>query len=248
MVKHIPNFITLLNLLCGGVAILFTVSGDLIIAALFVMLGVVLDFFDGLLARLLKAQSPIGGQLDSLADMVSFGIVPSLMMVQMLQLSYYGEIRPLADVFSDRAWNTSVVDYYPLLGLLIMLGAAYRLAKFNVDERQTSHFIGLPTPANALLILSLPLIFEYQYSQTIENIFFNKWFLIGLTLLSCFLLNAEIHLFAFKFKTWDFKTNVQRYVFVMVCVVLLILLKFIAIPILILLYILFSVLWKKEVR
>lgn len=248
MVKHIPNFITLLNLLCGGVAILFTVSGDLIIAALFVMLGVVLDFFDGLLARLLKSQSPIGGQLDSLADMVSFGIVPSLMMVQMLQLSYYGEIRPLADVFSDRAWNTSVVDYYPLLGLLIMLGAAYRLAKFNVDERQTSHFIGLPTPANALLILSLPLIFEYQYSQTIENIFFNKWFLIGLTLLSCFLLNAEIHLFAFKFKTWDFKTNVQRYVFVMVCVVLLILLKFIAIPILILLYILFSVLWKKEVR
>lgn len=246
MTKHIPNLITSLNLLCGAIAILFTVSGDLIIAALFVVLGVVFDFFDGLLARLLNAQSPIGKELDSLADMVSFGIVPSLVMVQLLQLSYFGEIKPLTEIFSTRAWNVGIEDYYPLLGLLIMLGAAFRLAKFNTDTRQSNRFIGLPTPANALLILSLPLIFEYQYTQTIEKIFFNKWFLIGLTLLSVYLMNSNLSLFALKFKTWDFKTNKQRYVFLAITLGLFIAFQFIAIPMAILLYILFSLFWNNK--
>ncbi|MEZ4874022.1 MAG: CDP-alcohol phosphatidyltransferase family protein [Flavobacteriaceae bacterium] len=246
MIKHLPNIITSLNLLCGGVAILFTVSGDLIIAGVFVFLGIFFDFFDGLVARALNAQSAIGVQLDSLADMVTCGVVPSLVMVQLLQVSFYGEIRPLTEIFSARAWNTGIDSYYPLVGLLIMVASAYRLAKFNVDTRQTHHFIGLPTPANTLLILSFPLIFEYQYSHTIENVLFNKWFLIGMTVVSAFLLNAEIPLFAFKFKTWGFKENIQKYVFVILAVILLIALKFLAIPIIILLYILLSLLWKVE--
>lgn len=246
MVKQLPNLITSLNLLCGAVAILFTVSGDLIIAGIFVMLGIFFDFFDGLVARALKAQSEIGVQMDSLADMVTCGVVPGLVMVQLLQLSFYGEMRPLTDVFSARAWNTGIDSYYPLIGLMIIVASAYRLAKFNVDKRQTHHFIGLPTPANALLILSLPLIFEFQYSHTIENILFNKWFLIGLTLLSSFLLNSEIALFAFKFKTWDVKSNLKRYLFAVLALLLLLLLKYLAIPVLILIYIVMSLLWKDK--
>lgn len=243
MLKHLPNMITSLNLLCGTVAILFTVSGDLIVAAIFVMLGIFFDFFDGLVARSLKLQSAIGVQLDSLADMVTFGVVPGLVMVQMLQLSFFGEIRPLTDVFSTKAWNVMGERYYLLIGLLIVVASAYRLAKFNVDTRQTHHFIGLPTPANALLILSLPLIFEFQYSELLEDLLFNKWFLIGFTLLSSFLLNAEINLFAFKFKTWDLKSNMKRYVFAALCLVLLVTLKFLAIPVIILMYILISLIW-----
>jgi CDP-diacylglycerol---serine O-phosphatidyltransferase len=246
MVKHLPNMITSLNLLCGAVAILFTVSGDLIIAGIFVMMGIFFDFFDGLVARSFNAQSEIGVQLDSLADMVTCGVVPGLVMVQLLQLSFYGEMRPLTDVFSARAWNTGIDSYYPLIGLLIIVASAYRLAKFNVDTRQTHHFIGLPTPANALLILSLPLIFEFQYTHTIENILFNKWFLIGLTLVSSFLLNSEIPLFAFKFKTWDLKSNLIRYIFAALALLLLIVLKFLAIPLLILIYVVMSLIWKDK--
>jgi len=246
MIKHLPNMITSLNLLCGAVAILFAISGDLIIAAIFVFMGVVFDFFDGLVARWLNVQSTIGRELDSLADVVTFGLVPAMVMVQLLQLSYFGEIRPLTEVFSARAWNVGAVNYFPLVGLLIAVASAYRLAKFNVDTRQTTHFIGLPTPANALLILSLPLIFEFQYSHAIENVLFNKWFLFGLTIVSCVLLNAEIHLFAFKFKTWDWASNKLRYLFMALSLVLLIALKFLALPILILLYVLISLIWKEK--
>lgn len=246
MVKHLPNMITSLNLLCGSVAILFAVSGDLIIAGIFVMLGVFFDFFDGLAARSLNAQSDVGVQMDSLADMVTCGVVPGLVMVQLLQLSFYGEMKPLTEVFSARAWNVGIESYYPLIGLLVVVASAYRLAKFNVDKRQTHHFIGLPTPANALLILSLPLIFEFQYSHTLEAIMFNKWFLIGLTVVSSLLLNSEIPLFAFKFKTWDLKSNLKRYIFAGLAVVLLFFLKFLAIPVLILIYIVLSLIWRDK--
>ena len=133
-----------------------------------------------------------------------------------------------------------------MIGLLIAVASGYRLAKFNVDTRQTTSFIGLPTPANALLILSLPLILHFQSSDWIEVIILNKWFLIGLTIVSSMLLNAELPLFGLKFKTWDFKSNAIRYVFLLVCAVLLVLLKFIAIPLIILIYILLSLLWKDK--
>ncbi len=243
-IKQIPNIITSLNILCGSVAVLFAISGDLITAALFVFLGIFFDFFDGLAARLLKAQSEVGLQLDSLADVITSGLAPAVVMYQMLNLSYFHKMQTLTEAFSLDGWNVSFKNYMPLIGLLIVVASAYRLAKFNVDTRQTSGFIGLPTPANALLILSLPLILQFQYSELAETIILNKWFLIGITLVSCILLNIEISLFALKFKTWDFKSNAVRYVFLILCVVLLVLLKFLAIPLIILLYIALSLFWK----
>jgi len=244
MIKQIPNIITSLNIMCGCVAVLFAVSGDLIIASVFAFLGIFFDFFDGLAARLLKAQSEIGLQLDSLADVITSGVVPGVVMFQLLNLSIFGHMQTLTEIFSLNGWNVSFNNYLPLLGLMIVIASAYRLAKFNVDTRQTSGFIGLPTPANTLLILSLPLILEFQFSDLAETIILNKWFLIGMTLLSCVLLNVEIPLFALKFKTWDFKSNAVRYVFLLLCVVLLVFLKFLAIPFIILIYILLSMFWK----
>lgn len=244
MIKQIPNIITSLNIMCGCVAVLFAVSGDLIIASVFAFLGIFFDFFDGLAARLLKAQSEIGLQLDSLADVITSGVVPGVVMFQLLNLSIFGHMQTLTEIFSLEGWNVSFNNYLPLLGLMIVIASAYRLAKFNVDTRQTSGFIGLPTPANTLLILSLPLILQFQFSDLAETMILNKWFLIGMTLLSCVLLNAEIPLFALKFKTWDFKSNAVRYVFLLLCVVLLVFLKFLAIPFIILIYILLSMFWK----
>ncbi len=244
MLKQIPNIITSLNILCGCVAILFASSGDLITASFFVFLGIFFDFFDGLAARLLKAQSEIGLQLDSLADVITSGVAPGVVMFQLLNLSFFHRMQTLTETFSLDGWNVGFMNYMPLIGLMIVIGSAYRLAKFNVDTRQTTGFIGLPTPANALLILSLPLILEFQFSDLAQEVILNPWFLIGMTLLSCILLNAEIPLFALKFKTWDFRSNAVRYVFLILCAVLLVLLKFLAIPFIILLYIVLSIFWK----
>ena len=245
MRKQIPNIITSLNILSGSVAVLFAVSGDMINAAIFVFLGIFFDFFDGLAARLLKAQSEVGLQLDSLADVITSGVVPGIVMYQLLNLSHFGHMQSLTDSFSS-GWNMSLMNYIPLIGLLVIVASAYRLAKFNVDTRQTTGFIGLPTPANTLLILSLPLILEFQHSDFLESIILNKWFLIGLTILSCILLNAEIKLFALKFKTWDFKSNAVRYIFLILSAGLLIGLKFLGIPLVIVLYIVLSVFNHKE--
>ncbi len=246
MKKQIPNIITSLNLLCGITAVLFVVSGDLITASFFVFAGIFFDFFDGLAARLLHAQSAIGLQLDSLADMITSGVVPALVMVQLLSLATTGTYLDISHIISADSWNVSLVMYVPFIGLLIAIASAYRLAKFNVDTRQTSGFIGLPTPANTLFILSLPLLLHFQSSEVVQRIILNKWFLIGLTLLSCLLLNAEIKLFALKFKTWDFKTNWFKYIFLLISIVTLLLLKFLAIPILILFYILLSLVLPKK--
>ena len=245
MLKQIPNIITSLNILCGSVAILFAVSGDLVTAAFFVFFGIFFDFFDGLAARLLKAQSEVGLQLDSLADVITSGVVPGIVMFQLLNYSFFGSSQLLTETFSAEGWNGGFKNYLPLIGLLIIVASAYRLAKFNVDARQVTGFIGLPTPANALLILSLPLILHFQPSEIAEQIILNKWFLIGMTAISCILLNAEIPLFALKFKTWDFKGNAVRYVFLILCAVALLLLQFLAIPAIILLYILLSLFWKE---
>lgn len=246
MVKQIPNLITALNILCGSIAILFAVSGDLILASLFVFLGIFFDFFDGLAARMLNAQSEIGLQLDSLADVITSGLAPAVVMYQLMNMAFVGRQQTLTEIFSSEGWNIGANSYFPLSGLLIVVAAAYRLAKFNVDSRQTSGFIGLPTPANALLVLSLPLILTYQYSELAEALILNKWVLIGITVLGCILMNAEIPLFALKFKTWDFKANSIRYIFIGLCLILLVTLKFLAIPIIILLYIVLSIFHNKK--
>ncbi len=245
MIKHIPNIITSLNLLSGCVAVLFAVSGDLIVAAIFVFIGIFFDFFDGLAARLLNAQSEVGKQFDSLADLITSGLVPAIVMMQLMtEASSSIGLEYLGESTTDLSWNASKATLFPLTGLLIVLGAAYRLAKYNVDKRQTDHFIGLPTPANALLILSFPLILEFQYSPFVESLFLNAWVLLGVTLLSCFLMNAEIKLFALKFRSWDVKANANRYVFIALSVLILIFLKFAGIPAVLLLYLILSLVWK----
>jgi CDP-diacylglycerol--serine O-phosphatidyltransferase len=240
MIRQIPNIITSLNLLCGSVAILFAISGDLITASFFVFTGIVFDFFDGLAARWLNAQSEIGLQLDSLADVVTCGVAPAMVMLEMINISMTSEPMNITRSFALGGWNASVFSYLPFIGLLIAVAAAYRLAKFNVDTRQTESFIGLPTPANAIFILSLPLILHFQHSEAIEGVIMNKWFLVGITILSCFIMNAEVRLFALKFKTWDLKSNKIRYIFLVVCLVAIVLLKFIALPVIILLYFVMS--------
>mgnify|MGYP003109847503 CR=1 FL=1 len=244
MLKQIPNLITSLNLLCGCVAIFFAISGDLVTASYFVFTGIFFDFFDGLAARVLNAQSEVGLQLDSLADMVTSGVAPAIVMVQLLSESISGGPIILAENFSSEGWNAGWYQYIPFVGLLIAVASAYRLAKFNVDTRQTTSFIGLPTPGNTLLVLSLPLILAFQPSALVESIVLNPWFLVGITLLGCILMNAELPLFALKFKTWDFKTNAVRYVFLGICLVAIVLLQFIAIPVILLVYIGMSLIWK----
>ena len=244
MIKQIPNIITSLNLLCGCVAIMFAVSGDLVSASFFAFAGIFLDFFDGLAARVLNAQSQVGLQLDSLADVVTSSVLPGIVMVQLLSEALTGTSLDISAIFSDTANNTSIESYLPFIGLLIAVASGYRLAKFNVDTRQTASFIGLPVPANTLLILSLPLIISFQASKQITEVILTPWFLIIITLVSCVLLNAEIPLFGLKFKTWNFKDNAVRYLFLIASILLLVVLKFIAIPIIIFLYILVSLFWK----
>lgn len=248
MKKQIPNIITSLNLMCGSLAVILAVSGDLVTASYFVFLGIFFDFFDGLAARILNAQSEVGLQLDSLADMITSGLAPAIVMVQLLSQATTGSYINVLELFTSGNWNQNFSNYLPFLGLLIAVASAYRLAKFNVDTRQTTSFIGLPTPANAILIFSLPLILYFQNSVLNETIILNKWFLIALTLLSCVLLNAEISLFALKFKTWNFKSNTVRYVFLLFSMVSLTILHFLAIPLIIVAYILLSLFWKNRVE
>ncbi|MCH4551217.1 CDP-alcohol phosphatidyltransferase family protein [Aestuariibaculum lutulentum] len=244
MKKHIPNALTLLNLFCGSIAVIYAVNDNFSSAALFVFLGIFFDFFDGFAARKLGVSSELGLQLDSLADMVTSGVIPGIVMYKMLELTQEKSL--VMQVLHD--WNSDIeltgfkLSALPLIGLCITLASAYRLAKFNLDDEQKTYFKGLPTPANTLLIVSLPLILEFQNSDAINSIIINKWFLIGLTALSCYLLNSNIKLFALKFKDFSFKANALRYTFIILCVVLLIVLQYAAIPLIILTYILLS-LW-----
>jgi CDP-diacylglycerol--serine O-phosphatidyltransferase len=247
--RHIPNIVTLLNLFSGCIALIFAVYGNFVAAALFVFLGIFFDFFDGLLARKLNVQSPLGIQLDSLADLVTSGVVPGVIMFKLISDSIGSSNFNYADSWSSSLKDTVLeMPLLPLIGLLVALASAYRLAKFNLDEDQQTYFKGLPVPANTLVIMSLPLILEYQNSDLMNSIIINKWFLIGLTLLSCYLLNSNIKLFALKFKNWRFKDNAVRYIFLILSVVLLIVLQFAAIPLIIGLYIILSILDRKNIH
>ena len=242
MTRFIPNALTLLNLLCGSIAVIFVINDAFVTASFFVFFGIFFDFFDGFAARKFKVQSALGVELDSLADMVTSGLVPGLVMYKLLDLS----IGSWGD-FGVTTNATTILDFsklsiLPLFGLTITLASAYRLAKFNVDDAQRDYFKGLPTPANTLLIIALPLIMVFQDNEAVNAIILNAWFLIGLTILSCYLLNSNIKLFALKFKDFSFKTNALRYIFMALCVVLLIVLQFVAIPVIIGLYIGLSVL------
>lgn len=203
--KHIPNSITCCNLISGCIATSFAFTGDTTQALAFVILGAVFDFFDGMVARLLHVSSPIGKELDSLADDITFGLAPSTMVFfELYSLDYPSFLEPLRDIL-------------PFFAFVMAAFSALRLAKFNLDERQSTGFIGLPTPANALFWGSL-LVYGHGW---FENQHGGVIILLLLIVLSCYLLVAEIPMFALKFKHWGWKGNELKYGFVGLSVVLL---------------------------
>ena len=204
MKKHIPNTITCLNLISGCIATYFAFQSDYGMALLFIVIGAVFDFFDGLVARLLHVSSPIGKELDSLADDITFGFAPA------------------AIVFSFLSSFHIHLPFIPFLAFIIAAFSALRLAKFNLDERQALGFIGLPTPANALFWGALVLSLD---NQTLFEPYAlpDFWFYVVLALIpiSSWLLVSEIPMFALKFKTWGFKGNEIKYIFLLTCIPLL---------------------------
>ena len=224
--KHIPNIITLLNLFCGCIAIIFVTKQDFEMAFYMVCLGIFLDFFDGFFARLFKVSGPLGLQLDSLADMVTSGVVPGYIMFYMLSNSQH---------------EISSHPLMPFLGFIITLGSCYRLAVFNIDTRQTNSFIGLPTPANALFVLSLPLVLKYSDSLFVLEILTNQWVLMAITLFSAYILNAEIPLFSLKIKKFNLKDNALQIVFLSLSFLLLVFFQYSGIPLIIIGYVLLSI-------
>lgn len=221
---HVPNLITLLNLASGCVALVFATNDNYLLAFYFVSLGIFLDFFDGFFARLFKVSGPLGTQLDSLADMVTSGTVPGYVMFRMLSNSA----------------GYDLPAFVPYLGFIITLGSCYRLAKFNIDTRQTDSFIGLPTPANALFILSLPLVIANSDSLLILEILTNPYVLLVVTLFSAYILNAELPLFSLKIKKFTVKDNQIQVVFLIISLLLLGFFEYLGIPLLIIFYVLLS--------
>ena len=237
--KHIPNLLTLGNLLCGTIATIFAVQGEFVFAALLVISGVLFDFLDGFAARLLHVSGELGKQLDSLADMVTSGVVPGIIMFRLLQDE--NVFMNDNDLNSLEQFSFNLNDVLPFLGLLLTLGACYRLAKFNIDTRQSDSFIGLPTPAMSLFVISLPLIQEYSPIDFVQNIIANNYFLIAVTLVLTYLMNAELPLFSLKFKEYSFKNNVIKYLFLVVSLCMIIFLQYLSIPLIILLYVILSI-------
>ena len=223
--RLIPNLFTMLNLFCGCVALVMISRDDFYFAFYFVCLGIFFDFFDGFFARKFGVAGPLGVQLDSLADMVTSGVVPGYLMFCLLQ----GFII-----------DTSFLGYFPYLGFVITLGACYRLAKFNIDTRQSDSFIGLPTPANCLFIMSIPFMLE----NPPFGIMMNDKIKIGLVMisfLSAYIMNAEIPLFSLKIKDFSFAKYKLQIFFLAVSVLMLIFLQILAIPLIIMIYVLLSV-------
>lgn len=224
MKKHIPNTLTCANLFCGCIALVCVFYYRLEYAPYFIALAAVFDFFDGFAARLLNVKSDIGLQLDSLADMVTFGVVPGAIIFHLIRISLDQYNFP---------------EEYAYLAFIISIFSALRLAKFNVDTRQTESFIGLPTPANAILIASFPLILRQLPADhpILHYTLLNPYFLFGFVILMSYLLISEIPMFSLKFKNLGWKDNKIRFIFVGLTAVLLVLFKYIAIPFVIIGYV-----------
>jgi CDP-diacylglycerol--serine O-phosphatidyltransferase len=247
--KHIPNAITCGNLLCGCLAIIKIFEGNLILASYFVGVALILDFFDGFTARILNVSSPIGKDLDSLADLVTFGVVPGLMMFKIIEIIRILNISTgSANEDAGAIGIENSVYWPPYFALVIPIFSAIRLAKFNNDTRQSDSFIGLPTPANAMLICSLPLVFNLDYlffesenNFLLSNLMLNPTALIVLSLLMSFLLVSELPLIALKFKNFGWSDNKIKFIFIALCMVLILFFQLKSLPLIIILYILLSI-------
>lgn len=231
MKNHIPNIITLFNLLSGILSIYCLMIGYYELAAWFIFIAAGFDFFDGLAARLLNAKSEIGGQLDSLADVVSFGVAPGFIMFHMLEISH-GQPGNTAENFS----------LLPFIAFVIPAFGALRLAKFNVDPGDETSFKGLPIPAMGILVASLPLIrtFLYQERGLFYMIITNNYFLLTVAVVGSLLMVSSFPMFSMKFVGFGFKANMTKYIFLGISLILILTLQIIAVPFIILLYLFMS--------
>lgn len=236
MKKNVPNFITLLNLLSGIFSIIAVVSSHLDWAVFFIVIAAIFDFLDGTFARLLNAQSEFGKQLDSLADLVSFGLAPGFIMFALIDMS-----EPLPNI------TISDFNVISLSAFLIPLFSAWRLAKFNIDTRQTENFIGLPTPASALLISAVALtnLQIFSDSNFFQQITTNTWVLLIIVIIICLWQVAEIPLISLKFNRFNWKDNQARYLLLIISIILIIMLQVIAIPLIMIAYLIISKIYIK---
>ncbi|MDR1005436.1 MAG: CDP-alcohol phosphatidyltransferase family protein [Bacteroidales bacterium] len=242
--RQLPNALTLSNLLCGIVAIVALLAGhNSVIAALLILLGAFFDFFDGLVARLLKVEGAIGKELDSLADVVTFGVAPSLIAMTYAcgGSNYY--------LFGTDYWMSDT-NYWCFIPLIMALMSAYRLAKFNIDTRQTNSFLGVPTPLNAVLWLSLPLIehlsffkvhlwgwYDERFYDFVASAVTNQWFIIVGSVIMAAMLVIEVPMLALKFKNVGWSGNKARFVFIMVALALLLVMNIYALPFIVIAYV-----------
>jgi CDP-diacylglycerol--serine O-phosphatidyltransferase len=223
--KHLPNAITCANLFSGCVGIVLAFKGELIAAAYAIFLSAIFDFFDGLASRVLKSFSGIGKDLDSLADMVSFGVLPAVIMYQL---------------FLQAHQIDGVSTWLNFIAFLIPVFSALRLAKFNVDTRQAENFIGMPTPANAILIASFPIITGH-HNRYYTPYLLNPYVLSCFVIIMCTLLVIEVPMMSLKFKNKDFNTNIYRYLLLLFAAILILFFKFAAVPVVIFIYIILSI-------
>ncbi len=212
--NYIPNFITSLNIAAGGLSIIFTFEGLTTQAGYLILLAAVFDFLDGMTARLLNAYSELGKQLDSLADMISFGLAPAMIVYHVMKSS----------LLIDTLYPSNLETYklfYLFSVLLIPIFSGLRLAKFNIDTRQTTSFIGLPTPANALFFASIPIISSINPFDPVLFLIYNKNILLGIIIASSLFLVSPIPMFSFKFKNLKLRDNGIRFIFLGIILVLL---------------------------
>ncbi len=248
--KQIPNIFTLLNLFFGCIAIVFALQNtieitadgqfvrlteELYYASLFIGIAAVIDFLDGFVARALNASSEMGKQLDSLADVVSFGAAPSIILYQFLRMSFIRE---------NEGVETSMLWLMP--AFVFACAGAYRLARFNLDTEQSFGFKGVPIPAAGLVVASLPLIYWNMQTEMVYTILMNKWFLYGLIILLSWLMVSKLPLMALKFKDFTIKNNLPKFILVVIAIVAAIFLKWLAIPVVFIAYIILSLLYKRN--
>lgn len=234
MKNFIPNLFTLSNLTCGLAAGIVLFNGDIILAAWLVGLALVFDFLDGMAARLLEVTSELGKQLDSLADMVSFGVVPGLLLFKLFEVTNM-----------DSGFASSALPYF---SLLIPIFSALRLAKFNIDTRQANYFIGMPTPANTIFLFSIALTAIYGGNPAVKDFLLHPVFLIVVTIITSLLLVAEIPLLSLKLKSLKWNENKGLYVLLLVILVLAAVFGLQAIVFIIPLYILISLIFKPSIK
>lgn len=233
--QHIPNTITCCNLVSGCISIMFLTMGKPVNAAVMIFIACLFDFLDGFLARQLHAHSPIGADLDSLSDVVSCGVAPSFIMAWLM--SYASDLPPFG-LFG--------INVMPCLAFLLPVFAAIRLAKFNIDDTQKTSFRGLPTPGMAIFIASLPLALE-QVGHLKDGAL-SYWACLGITLFFSFLMVSRLRFFSFKMKSLSWKGNEVRWIFLAVAVVAFIIFKWLALPFVMVLYVLLSIFFAENME